>query len=524
MEDYLFKTTPLSHQDRIFRETKDLQNHGLFWEQGTGKTKPVLDTAAYQYLKGNIDGLLVVAPNGVHLNWLTDEIPAHLPDRVAGVMKGHAWFPPATATKWHIKAIKDVIAHPGFSVLVVPFESFTTDRCKKSVWDFLRTRKTLMVADEGILIKNPSAKRTIAVMEAGRYAVMRRLLNGTPIAGEPWDVFPQLKFLKYDFWCQYELDGEEVFKSHFGRWQDVKDDAGRTKYKMCVSHRRLNELQEIVKTITDRVLKEDVLDLPPKMYSKARFDLSKDQREHYDSLKEEFLTWLSSEGCCEACNGAGHLSAPLSDTETMEYECDDCGGKGFKRGGLVTADLAITRMLRLQQVTCGYLPTPDNEEEPIHVFKENPRLERFLAGARLLPHGCIVWTRFQKDAELVCEALKSEKKTVVRYDGTIKDKDRDLAKTAFQNGDAQFFVANPAAISMGVTLLPGKTVVYYSSSFNLVHRLQSEDRSHRFGQTSSVAIHDLMANNTLDEKIVQALRDKVNISQQVTGDKIRSWL
>lgn len=523
-DDYIPKTTHLSHQARLFAETRDAQNFGLFWEQGTGKTKPVLDTAAYQYLKGNIDGLLVVAPNGVHLNWLSDEIPAHLPDRVFGVMRGHSWFPPGAGTLKHAKAIKDVINHPGFAVLVVPFESFNTDKCKKACWDFLRHRKTLMVADEGIMIKNASAKRTKAVVEAGRYAVMRRLLNGTPIAGEPWDVFPQLKFLKYDFWVPYELDGEDVFKSHFGRWQDVKDESGRLKYKMCVSHRRLDELQGIVKTITDRVLKDDVLDLPPKVYGKARFDLSKEQRDHYENLKEEFLTWLKSEGGCEACGGSGHLSVPMDNNESMEYQCDSCQGSGFKKAGLVTADLAITRMLRLQQITCGYLPTPEVEEEPVHMFKENPRLDRFIAGARLVPHGCIVWTRFQKDAELICEALKAEKKTVVRYDGTVKDADRALAKAAFQKEEAQFFVANPAAISMGITLLPGKTVVYYSSSFNLVHRLQSEDRSHRHGQTSSVSVQDIMANDTIDEAIVKALREKVNISQQITGDKVRSWI
>lgn len=523
MDDYVPKTKPFDHQASAFERTADLVSWAHFWEQGTGKSKAAIDTTARLYLNGKIDALLVVAPMGVHLNWITDELPSHLPDRVSGVTLAHAWSPSSSGTQRHQKALERVTKHQGFAVLALPVESFTTPRCKKVVWDFLRSRRVMFVLDEGITIKSASAKRSISIVAAGRYAKYRRLLNGTPTAGEPWDVYQQIKFLDENFWRQYELDGIQVFRNHFGRWIEKKDDKGKKQYDLCVGYRRLDELKTILETISDRVTKEEVLDLPPKLYSKARFEMSPEQDRHYQSLKDEFLTWLDGQGACEGCGGAGRRCVPTEQGD-YEYACEDCAGNGLKRGEMVAAELAITRMLRLQQITCGYLPTDKVSDEPFHVFKENPRLERFMAGALNLPHGCIVWCRFQKDAELIMEALHAAKRTAVRYDGTVKEADRARAKEDFQQGRAQFFVANPAAISMGVTLLNGKTMVYYSNSFHLVQRLQSEDRPHRIGQTSSVHIVDLIANHTVDEAIVKALREKIDVSRQITGDRIKEWI
>lgn len=513
-----------AHQADHLTDRLNAPAWGLFWEQGTGKSRPTILTAAHHFLEGNIDALLVVAPNGVHLNWITDELPKHLPERVRGVMLGLVWRTASAGTIRHRKAFAELLAHPGFAVLTVPIESFITAHCKKAVWDFLRKRKALYVMDEGITIKSPEAKRTKAIVASARYAKMRRLLNGTPTAGEPWDVYPQMKFLDDDFWKPYELDGVQVFRSHFGRWAEIKDkQTGRKKFDLCVGYRRLDELKTILETMSDRVTKDDVLDLPPKLYSKARFELSTEQQCHYDRLKDEFITWLDTQDTCEGCGGSGLLTTEVAN-ESYSYGCEACAGSGLRKGNLIVADLAITRLLRLQQVCNGFLPTPPGTEEPYVLLKDNPRIERFLAGALNLSHGCIVWVRFQKDAELVCEALRAHKRTVVRYDGTVSEDDRAEAKKAFQEGRVQFFVGNPAAISMGVTLIPGRTMVYYSSGFNLVHRLQSEDRSHRIGQTSSVHIVDVVADGTIDEHIVNSLRDKLDVSRQLTGDKLRAWL
>lgn len=512
------------HQSAIKPVMAADDGYALFWEQGTGKTKPTIEDMAQQYLDGKIDALLVVAPMGVHLNWASDELPAHLPPRVAGVMKVVSWKPSSAGTKWQDKAVNDLFGHQGLSVLCIPVESFITDRIKTFVWKFLKKRKVYYVLDEGITIKTPGAKRTISIVASARYAVTRRLLNGTPIANEPWDVYPQMKFLDEDFWKAHELDNLSVFKSHFGIWMKVPAErsASGKATELCTGYRRLAELKSILETKSSRITKEDAgLNIPPKVFTKARFDMSPEQERHYTSLRDEYYTWLDTIERCEECGGSGRVCSGVD----YEEPCSLCAGTGFGAQGQLIADLAITRMLRFQQITSGYLPTPMGHELDFVDMKENPRLDRLLQGVRSLPKtGVIIWYRFQRDGELIMEALRKEKKTAVRYDGTVSESKRNAAKSAFQSGEAQFFCANPAAISMGITLVQAKTVVYYNNNFNYVQRVQSEDRAHRIGQDVSVLYADLIANGTIDEKIVRALREKLDISRQITGDSVRDWI
>ena len=515
------------HQSDIKPVLATAEGWGLLWEQGTGKTKPIIENAAQLYMEGKIDAMLVVAPMGVHLNWETDEMPAHCPPRVAGVTKIVSWRPASAGTKWQLAELDKLMKHQGFSVFCVPVDSFTTDTIKKFVWKFLKNKRVMYVLDEGITIKSPGAKRSISIVASAVYARYRRLLNGTPLANEPWDVYMQMKFLREDFWKAHELDNLHVFKQHFGRW--IKIDASKSASgkatELCVGYRRLGELKDILSTITNRVTKEDAgLDIPEKMYSKARFDMTPEQHRHYDSLRDEFMTWLDTVERCPVCGGSGNVE---SGPDTL-LQCDDCQGTGLGPSGLLTADLAITRMLRFQQVTCGYLPSPISEGTEARTFqlmKENPRLDRLMEGVKLQgDRPGIIWYRFQKDGDLILEALNKAKKTVVRYDGTVPEGARNAAKKAFQDGEAQFFIANPAAISMGVTLVQAKYCVYYSNSFRLVQRLQSEDRAHRIGQTDRVLYTDLIANGTIDEHIVKALRDKQDIANLITGDRAREWI
>jgi SNF2 family DNA or RNA helicase len=521
--DFTPNLPDFKHQADIRPIMAAADGYALFWEQGTGKSKPTIESMAQKYLDGGIDAMLVVAPMGVHLNWITDELPAHLPPRVAGVMKGLSWRPASAGTKWQDKAFADLLAHQGLAVFCVPVESFITDRMKKMVWRFLSKRRVFYVLDEGITIKSPGAKRTISIVASARHAVKRILLNGTPIANEPWDVYSQMKFVNEDFWRAHELDNLQTFKTHFGIWKKVDADKSATgkAFDLCVGYRRLKELQEILGTASNRVTKEDAgLNIPPKVFTKARFDMSPEQERHYTSIKDEFMTWLDTAQKCDSCGGSGRVCSGGDYTEP----CVDCNGSGFGVQGQLMADLAITRMLRFQQVTSGYLPTPMGHELDFHMMRENPRLDRLKTGVLALPHPAIIWYRFQKDGDLIQEMLRANKREVVRYDGTVPEVQRNQAKLDFQQGRAQFFIANPAALSMGVTLTQAKTVVYYNNNFNLVQRLQSEDRAHRIGQDVSVLYVDLVANGTIDEKIVKALREKMDVASQVTGDKWKEWI
>ena len=110
------------------------------------------------------------------------------------------------------------------------------------------------------------------------------------------------------------------------------------------------------------------------------------------------------------------------------------------------------------------------------------------------------------------------------YFGDTTDEERSSAIEQFQNGKARFFVGNPQTGGYGITLTAATTVIYFANSFDLAVRVQSEDRAHRIGQTDHVTYIDLISEGTIDERIVKALRDKMDIASLVLGEELKEWL
>ncbi|MCK5600421.1 DEAD/DEAH box helicase [Candidatus Pacearchaeota archaeon] len=487
MVEYQQKTDPFEHQDELFEKTKEFEAFAILWEQGCGKTKPTIDTGAWLYLNDEIDAFLVVAPNGVHRNWVTDEIPTHLPDNVAATTMCHFYQSPKANTKWHQRDCEALLKYKGLAILTMSYEGFMTERGKKFAWKFLRQRRCLYPLDESQKIKKPGAKRTKSIVASGKYAPYRRILTGTPVGTGPFDLYSQIKFLVPNFWFDRGIGSFAAFKQRYGVWLTRADaqnlhgyDPG---YDQLLSYKNVEELEQYLKVIGHRLTKDEALDLPPKLYSKIYFDMTSQQSRAYNELVEEYITEL------------------------------DCGT-------MVEASLAIVRLLRLQQITCGYV-VAEAEEPATLIGDKNPRLDATIAMLEDLPHPAIIWSRFRNDINLLMDALGDK---AVRYDGAVKDDDRALAREMFQGGEKQFFVSNPQAGGTGLTLTAARTVVYYSNNFNLIDRLQSEDRAHRIGQEHPVEYIDVIAPKTIDEQIVKNLRGKFDIASKITGDKFREWL
>lgn len=472
-----FKTKPFRHQLEEFESSRSNLVRGILWQQGTGKSKLVIDQTAWLYDAGEIDALLVLAPNGVHQNWETDELPAHCPIPY----QAHSWSSKSASAKWHQRAVASLLESTDLAILLMSYDAFMTKAGRKLAEKFAEKRKVMCVCDESQRIKTPRAKRTQSVVAFGRRFEYKRILSGTPITNSPFDIYPQLKFLNEDFWKQHGFARFEPFKTYFGVWEQRINNKGQ-RFPNCLYFKNLEKLYDIVRTICSRVTKEEVLDLPEKIYSKRYFEMSSQQKNLYEDLKTEFIAKLEG-------------------------------------GELVTAPLIVTRILRLQQITCGYLPSDDCEQ--LNVLPENPRLRLLLDTLADVDGQAIIFARFRHDIDQICEELKDQ---CVRYDGRVGDAARLEARKAFQAGSIHFFVGNPAACGVGLTLHAASTVIYYSNSFNLEHRLQSEDRAHRIGQTCHVRYIDLVAKGTLDAHIVQSLRDKFNIASKITGDEVRKWL
>lgn len=563
--EYPFKTEPFNHQREEWLRSREEEARAIFWEQGTGKSKLTIDTACWLWLRGLIDGVLVVAPNGVHRNWVEKEIPDHVPDEVIKHVRAFHYQSPKADTKWHKQAVKAVIEHKGFAWLTISYEAFMTASGKRALIDFFDKRRLLYVLDEAHYIKTPTAERTKSILRSAKYAPFRRVLTGTPIAQGPFDAYSQIKFLVEDYWKQNRLGTFTEFKQHFGIWKKgwnptafnpkTKKNDGN-EYDVLVGYRRLDDLNALLQPVSSRVTKDDVLDLPPKLYSKRFFPMTPEQGKLYRQLRDEYIVWLETGGierdaeavaaepspdACPTCLGKREV-----ESDGFIYPCPDCGDApdlGADGTTPVIAALAITRLLRLQQITCGYLPT-DDESEPVYTIPgPNRRLDMLCGLIEESQHKVIVWARFQMDITLIMDALRERGISAVRYDGLVNDDERADAKARFQgerplyhNGQvvgreavppeeqARVFVGNPAAGATGLTLTAAKTVIYYSNSFKLIDRLQSEDRAHRIGQTNNVLYIDLVAEDSVDEKVVEALRNKFNVASQITGDRLKDWL
>ncbi|WNV48674.1 DNA helicase [Pseudomonas phage Clover] len=563
--EYPFKTEPFNHQREEWLRSREEEARAIFWEQGTGKSKLTIDTACWLWLRGLIDGVLVVAPNGVHRNWVEKEIPDHVPDEVIKHVRAFHYQSPKADTKWHKQAVKAVIEHKGFAWLTISYEAFMTASGKRALIDFFDKRRLLYVLDEAHYIKTPTAERTKSILRSAKYAPFRRVLTGTPIAQGPFDAYSQIKFLIDDYWNKNQLGTFTEFKQHFGIWKKgwnptafnpkTKKNDGN-EYDVLVGYRRLDDLNALLQPVSSRVTKDDVLDLPPKLYSKRFFPMTPEQGKLYRQLRDEYIVWLETGGierdaeavaaepspdACPTCLGKREV-----ESDGFIYPCPDCGDApdlGAEGTTPVIAALAITRLLRLQQITCGYLPT-DDEAEPVYTIPgPNRRLDLLCDLIEESQHKVIVWARFQMDITLIMDALRERGISAVRYDGLVNDDERADAKARFQgerplyhNGQvvgreavppeeqARVFVGNPAAGATGLTLTAAKTVIYYSNSFKLIDRLQSEDRAHRIGQTNNVLYIDLVAEDSVDEKVVEALRNKFNVASQITGDRLKDWL
>jgi SNF2 family DNA or RNA helicase len=295
LKPYTHKTTPFSHQAQWLAKTADREFFAYFWDQGTGKSKIIVDTAAMLWEAGEIDAVLVVAPSSVHVNWVTEEIPTHLPDHVMERSRVQIYHSGGQTARrlWHQEAINNTMRHDGLSWLTISYAGFMTAAGKETVWRFLRDRRVLYVLDESMFIKSPNAKRTKSICASSKHAHYRRVLCGTPAANSPFDVYPQLKFLNENFWKHHGIDSALAFRHFFGVFAKGVSVNNRH-MEWVVKYKNLDLMREWLEPISSRVMKEDVLDLPDKLYSKRHVKLTPAQRRIYDQLKDDFMVELAN--------------------------------------------------------------------------------------------------------------------------------------------------------------------------------------------------------------------------------------
>jgi len=444
---------------------------------GTGKTKVLIDNMSMLYDKGKIDGALIIAPKGVVKTWYEQELPTHLPKHIENV--SILWQ--SNITKKQQEKLETLFEiETALHILVMNVEALSTEKGVKFAAKFLNSHKTLMAIDESTTIKTPTAKRTKNIIGLGKHAKYRRIMTGSPVTKNPLDLYTQCEFLDpylLDFASYY------AFRNRYAEMTTMNV-RGRS-IQVVKEFRHLGELSESLQPFSYRVLKEDCLDLPPKNFTKRHIVLTSEQRKIYDQMKKHALAMLN---------------------------------------GKVTSTMTVlTQLMRLHQITCGHFTADDGSTQLV----PNNRITELMNVLEEIEGKAIIWANYQKDITSIIESIVKVygPGSVVDYYGLTPQEERQDNIRKFQNDSkCRFLVGTPQTGGYGITLTQANTVIYYSNGYDLEKRLQSEDRAHRIGQKKTVTYVDLICEDTIDEKIVKALRDKINIASEVMGEELKDWI
>jgi len=478
---YQYKTEPFNHQREALQASWDAEFHAWFMEMGTGKSKVAIDNMGVLYKQGRINASLIVAPKGVYDNWVKGEIPAHLPDDIK--RKIIRWKP--SQSKSYAAELEDLIMedYDGLKVFVVNVEAFSSPRGARAAGRFLvQNPNNIMIVDESTTIKNRKAQRTKNLMTLTKYSRYRRILTGSPVTKSPMDLFSQCNFLDER---ALGYNSYFAFQSRYAVVQ--KRVMGARSFQEITGYRRLDELNEKLFEFSTRVLKEECLDLPEKVYIKREVELTDEQAKVYTQMKK--LALAQMEG-----------------------------------GDLATTESVLTQIMRLQQICCGFFQPDVGRIQPL----KNNRLNELMSITDELQGKAIIWASYTHDIQQIADTLRDRfgPDSVALYYGETPQDQRQEIVDRFQdvNNPLRFFVGQPRTGGYGITLTAANTVIYYSNSYDLEIRLQSEDRAHRIGQKNIVTYIDLVSPNTIDEKVLGALRQKINLAEQVLNEDPRQWL
>ena len=491
------KTKGMDHQIIGLEQSDRRSYYGYLMEQGTGKTWLTMADVESKYERGLIDGLMVVAPKGVHTNWTRIEIPTHMEaPHISGAWRSGMGVAEEKALNKLLEPTKKL------RIFAMNYDAANTAKGFVFAQRFLESCNVgaYLAADESQRIKGHDTARTKKVLKLSQYALVRRILSGTPITKNPGDVFSQFEFLKSG------LLGTDSYRAFFAQYAQLMDAANpttdsdwqhrkmieknpRMAFAMIVArdditgrpiYRNLDKLARLVEKHSYRVLKKDCLDLPEKIYQIRQFELTGKQKAAYNLMEQE----------CRIL---------LEDNKLQPV-------------------VKLAALMKLQQITSGYVIVP-GRDEPMFVAEDNPRLSLLLEILEDIEGKVIIWARFKPELHLIAETLRKMGKKVAEYHGGIKEREREEAVDWFQRGDADVFLGNAQSGGLGLTLTAAETMVYYSNSFNNGDRMQSEDRNHRKGTKNACLYIDMSCVDTIDETIAKSLQTKSDLAHAVLDER-----
>ena len=473
--NYPYTHKPFKHQYDTLVETWEHKSWAFFMEMGTGKSKLLIDSAGLLYVTKRLDTVVVIAKKGEYANWAHTQFPEHLPPEFKSqvYLFSTAYYRTAKG-KREFNELVNPNAERRLKVLVINVEALATApgrEALKRVYD-ASTEGVMLAVDECTCVKNIKAKRSKEAYIWAAKSKYKRIMTGTPITQSPLDLWGQCMILGRN------MLGFKSFYAFRGRYAELETKHfGPRAIQVVKKYVNLDELSRLLSTFSTILTKADCLDLPPKVYTKLEVPLTKAQQDLYNQMRDQAMLELD-----------GH-----------EIEVTN----------------VITQIVKLHQIACGQLKL----DEKTYRSVENNRLPTLLELLEDYPGKVLIWANYRQTLEDVVEALREKygDESVGPYYGGVPDTERAETVRRFQDpaDPLRFFVSNPMSGGYGLTLTEANLVVYYSNSYNLEHRLQSEDRAHRIGQDDKVTYVDLVSPDTVDVRILKVLRDKKSLADTI---------
>lgn len=483
--DYPFRFQPYKHQAAEFQVSKDLEARALLWQMRTGKTKLCIDTACYRYsIRQDLDGVLILAPNGVHSNWVRREIPVHV--WLTCDVRTHAWETRASRENdlGHRQSLDAVLRHKGLSFLAINSEALSNPRAQKAINAFLKRGRIMLIVDESHDFRTPGSRRTKLARGLAKKCCIRRILTGTAVSNSPLAAFSQFELLHPGALGFTTFD---QFKQYFSQWKLTSTRGGR-QYPVLDKYINQEELRRRIGQWSSVVLREDCDDLPALMPIEVTVDLPDVLSDFYKKLKDEFVIELEGMDTIPVLEGA-------------------------------------VRMTKLQQVLSGWVIDKAGEVHNLVSDDDNPRLNALSEQVGGTDGKLIVWCQFREDLKKVCKRLERDKVGHVQYHGQIhSQKARQEAIDRFMTDPTiKVFVGQPKAGGAGLNLSAAEVILWYSHTFDLITRDQANERATLVGG-KSIALVDLVTPRSTDGYMLEDHAQKRDRSEFVAGKGLKEHL
>lgn len=522
--DYVGKLFPRQCQIEALAAIEGKSAFALHMAMRTGKSKVIIDDFGRLEVNDQIDDLLIIATGGSYRTWEV-QLKEHAAQSLLDRLITFIWDSRKLKSKVkldELKAFEISAANNKPRCLIINIEALSTVKLAKALCErFVQARRCMVAVDESTSIRNPKSKRTNYVVgKIGPRAKYRRTLTGLPNPKSPLDLFSQFEFLDrniigFDTYAAFKERyadeericmvpknilisklrkeaGDYIVKEGFGRFaiadmkqQELLKELSERKIWVPTIPRikgfkNQEELRDKIAPYVYRKRLEDCYDLPPKIFIKREVQMPDDQRKAYEEMQAFFTTQLA----------------------TSEH---------------VTAANVITCMLKLHQILCGHVK---DESGVVREVSTN-RISSLIELLDEYDGKAIVWCSYDHDVQAISEKLGS---TAARFWGGNKNTREEEEKRFLNDDDCRYMVATAAAGGKGRTWINADLVVYYSNSHDLEHRVQSEERTQGVGKTNSVAYVDMIVPDTVDERILFALKHKWTLASVINGDNWKEWI